>query len=63
VIIWKGVLDDPSKHRKLVDPKTGQAYLFKDSSSLMFMLVRYWTYILVIGAIAFLAAAIAKLFV
>jgi hypothetical protein len=29
----------------------------------MFMPVRYWTYILVIGAIAFLAAAIAKLFV
>jgi hypothetical protein len=56
-------LDDPSKHRKLVDPTTGQAYLFKDNSSLMFIPVRYWTYIMVIGAIAFLAAAIARMFV
>jgi hypothetical protein len=54
---------DAPEHRKLVDPKTGQALVFKDSSSLLFIPARYRSYIMVVGAIAFLAAAIAKLFV
>jgi len=46
-------LDDPAKHRTLVDPKTGQAFLFRDRSHLMFIPVRAWTYIL--GGLAVLA--------
>lgn len=46
-------LDDPAKHRTLVDPKTGQAFLFRDRSHLMFIPVRVWTYIF--GGLAVLA--------
>jgi hypothetical protein len=44
-------VDDPARHRTLVDAKTGQAYLFKDGSSLMFIPVRYWTFILAAGSL------------
>jgi hypothetical protein len=40
-------LGDPAKARTLVDPKTNQTFVFRDQSSLMFIPVRYWTYILV----------------
>ena len=46
-------LDDPTKQRTLVDPKTGQAFLFRDRSHLMFIPVRAWTYIF--GGLAVLA--------
>ena len=54
-------LDDPSKHRTLIDPKTNQAYVFKDGSSLMFIPVRYWTYILLAFALLNLVGLIAQL--
>ncbi|MGA2125268.1 MAG: hypothetical protein ABSG76_03860 [Xanthobacteraceae bacterium] len=40
-------LDDPAKTRTLVDPQTNQTFVLRDRSSLMFIPVRYWTYILV----------------
>src|SRR5262249_42131642 len=43
-------LDDPAKHRTLVDPRTNQTFVFKDNSSLMFIPVRFWTYILIVFA-------------
>ena len=44
-------LGDPTKARTLVDPKTNQTFIFRDQSSLMFIPVRYWTYILIALAI------------
>jgi uncharacterized membrane protein YedE/YeeE len=56
--IFARYLDDPAKQRTLVDPKTNQAYLFKDTSSLFFIPVRYWTYILlVLGVLSLIGLA------
>jgi hypothetical protein len=51
-------LDDPSKHRVLVDPRSNQTYLFKDRSSFMFVPVRYWTYVMAALGVLLLAVAI-----
>jgi hypothetical protein len=51
-------LDDPAKHRTLVDPRTNQTFVFKDSSSLMFIPVRFWTYIFIVFACLTLALAV-----
>jgi hypothetical protein len=51
-------LDDPAKTRTLVDPQTHQTFVFRDRSSLMFIPVRYWTYILIgLAILGFVLAA------
>jgi len=44
-------LADPTKVRTLVDPETNRTFIFRDRSSLMFIPVRYWTYVLIALAI------------
>lgn len=51
-------LDDPAKRRTLVDPKTGQSFLFKDRSSLMLIPVRFWTYIFAVLAVLVLVGGL-----
>jgi hypothetical protein len=53
-------LGDASRERRLVDPstgQTGQTFVFRDASSLMFVRVCFWTHIFV--AVAAVAVVLA----
>jgi hypothetical protein len=48
--------DNPAKQRMLVDPVTNEHFIVKDGSSLFFIPLRFWTYILaVLGIFAIIA--------
>jgi len=48
--------DNPARRRMLVDPVTNEHFVVKDRSSLFFIPLRFWTYILVVlGVLSVLA--------
>lgn len=43
--------NDPSRQRQLVDPQSGETVILKDRSSLFFIPIAAWTYIVLVVAV------------